>query len=165
VWLAVGAVGSLGVGGAAGGGAAGSAGAADPAEAGWAALAAVAGLGAAGHGRKRRGEISAGEASTRCAIRDDLTDLMVDGAADPAAMSTIVEILCGVDRPESIYTWKRSAKVQALLTGLASGEITLSHEGLDTAGRAKHISHLRSMLEHHGLLPQRDEHLARFEPG
>ena len=44
--------------------------------------------------------------------------LIVDGAADPAAMGTIVEILCGVDRPESILTWKRSPTVQALLTGL-----------------------------------------------
>ena len=49
-------------------------------------------------------------------------------------MSTIVDILCGVNRPESILTWKRSPKVRALLTGLASGEIPLSHEGLDNAG-------------------------------
>jgi hypothetical protein len=39
----------------------------------------------------------------------------------------------------------------------------VSNDGLHTARRAKHISHLRSMLEHHGLLAPRDEHLARFE--
>jgi hypothetical protein len=33
-------------------------------------------------------------------------------------MGTIVTILCGVDRPESILTWKRSPSVKALLTGL-----------------------------------------------
>jgi hypothetical protein len=88
---------------------------------------------------------------------------MVNDAADPDAMTTIVEILCSVDRPESILTWKRSPKVQALLTGLATGDIELSHDGLDTAGPRRQASHLRSLLEHHGLLPQRDEHLARFE--
>lgn len=88
---------------------------------------------------------------------------MVNDAADPDAMTIVVEIFCSVDRPESILTWKRSPKVQALLTGLATGDIALSHEGLDTASSGRHVSHLRSLLEHHGLLPQRDEPLARFE--
>jgi methyl coenzyme M reductase subunit C len=30
----------------------------------------------------------------------DLCALMVDRAADPATMGTVVDILCGVDRPE-----------------------------------------------------------------
>lgn len=112
---------------------------------------------------QREGEIHRRGQCARCALRDDLTALMVTGAVDPDAMTTIVEIFCGVDRPESILTWKRSPKVQALLTGLSSGEIPLSHDGLDTAGRGRHITHLRSLLEHHGVLPQRDEPLARFE--
>src|ERR1700682_4411381 len=45
---------------------------------------------------QRRGECA------RCALRDDLTTLLLNDAADPTAMGTIVEILCGVDRPESI---------------------------------------------------------------
>jgi hypothetical protein len=109
------------------------------------------------------GEIYRRGQCARCALRDDLTGLLLTGAADPGAMETIVEVLCGVDRPESILAWKRSSKVQALLTGLASGSIPLSHDGLTTAGRGKSITHLRSLLEHHDLLPQRDEHLARFE--
>lgn len=99
----------------------------------------------------------------RCALRDDLTALMVHGAADPVAMGTIVTILCGVDRPESILTWKRSSTVRALLLGLASGDIPFSHDGLDAAGQSRQVSHLRSLLEHNGLLPQRDEPLARFQ--
>jgi hypothetical protein len=73
----------------------------------------------------------------RCALRDDLTGLMVDGAADPMTMGTIVTILCGVDRPESILSWKRSPAVRALLTGLAGGHIPLSHDGLDAAGQSR----------------------------
>ena len=47
----------------------------------------------------------------RCALRDDLTALMIDGARSPQAMAPIVEALCGVERPASILTWKRSPRV------------------------------------------------------
>ena len=63
------------------------------------------------------GQIYRGGQCARCALRDDLTALMVVGAADPVIMGTIVDILCGVDRPESILSWQRSPIVRALLTG------------------------------------------------
>ena len=78
-------------------------------------------------------------------------------------MQTLIEVLCGVDRPESILTWKRNVLVLELLGGIASGAIPLTHDGLTAAGSGRHIDHLRSILQHHGLLPERDEHLARFE--
>ena len=34
---------------------------------------------------------------------------------------------------------------------------------LTAAGSGRHIDDLRSLLQHYGLLPQRDEHLARCE--
>ena len=88
----------------------------------------------------------------RCALREDLTALMIDGAHDPDAMAPIVEALCRVERPASILTWKRSPRVQELLTGLASGEIPLTHQGLDEAGTDNAVNHLRSLLEHAGML-------------
>ncbi len=99
----------------------------------------------------------------RCALREDLTALLLDYAADSPAMERLVDAFCAVDRPESILTWKRPPEVQNLLRGLASGEIPLTHEGLNTHGNGHRISHLRSLLEHHGLLPTRDPYLARFE--
>jgi hypothetical protein len=99
----------------------------------------------------------------RCALREDLTALMVDGAEGRDAMAPIVDALCRVERPASILTWKRSPRVQELLRGLASGTIPLTHPGLDGAGSDKAVNHLRSMLEHAGLLAARDEPLARFE--
>lgn len=99
----------------------------------------------------------------RCALRADLCRILLHHPADAVAMETLIEVLCGVDRPESILAWKRSQKVLELLGGIASGAIPLTHDGLTAAGRGKHISHLRSLLEHYGLLPPRDEHLARFE--
>jgi hypothetical protein len=99
----------------------------------------------------------------RCALRADLTVAMIDGAHDPHAMVAIVEALCRVERPASILTWKRSPRVQELLAGLACGEITLTHQGLDEAGTDIATNHLRSLLEHAGILATRDEPLARFE--
>jgi hypothetical protein len=99
----------------------------------------------------------------RCALRADLTAAMIDGAHDPQAMAAIVEALCRVERPASILTWKRSSKVQALLAGLACGDIPFTHQGLDEAGMDGETAHLRSLLEHAGILAARDEPLARFE--
>lgn len=99
----------------------------------------------------------------RCSLRQDLTALMIDRAQHRDTIDPIVEALCRVDRPESILSWKRSPRVQELLSGLANGEIPLTHVGLDRAGSDKAVDHLRSMLEHAGVLAARDEPLARFE--
>lgn len=99
----------------------------------------------------------------RCALRDDLTALLLTNPADPTTATRRIDVLCQADRPESIITWKRSAKIQALLT--SSGQTPLSQDGLDgssdTAGRA--ADHLRALLTHHGLLPHQDPYLNRFE--
>ncbi|WP_176458612.1 MULTISPECIES: recombinase XerD [unclassified Rhodococcus (in: high G+C Gram-positive bacteria)] len=99
----------------------------------------------------------------RCALRDDLTSLLLDNPADPAAMNTLVGIFCAVDRPESIHTWKRSAKVREPLRQLATGQIPMTHEGLDSVGDDRRTMHLRGILEHHQLIPPRDRYLALFE--
>jgi hypothetical protein len=111
----------------------------------------------------REGEIYRRGECARCALRDDLCTILLHHPADPAAMETMLEVLCGVDRPESILTWKRNIQVLQLLGGITSGAIPLTHAVLDAAGPGRHIEHLRSVLQHHGLLPPRDEHLARFE--
>ncbi|BBY09992.1 hypothetical protein MMARJ_07320 [Mycobacterium marseillense] len=109
------------------------------------------------------GEIYRSGQCARCALREDLCKILLHHPADLAAMQTLIEVLCGVDRPESILTWKRNIQVLELLGGITSGAIPLTHDGLTAAGSGRHIDHLRSLLQHHGLLPQRDEHLARFE--
>ncbi|WP_136611647.1 recombinase XerD [Sinomonas albida] len=101
----------------------------------------------------------------RCALRDDLTAMLLADPADPVAIGRLVDVLCKAERPESIITWKRSPTVQTLLAAISTGNTPLTHEGLDdhiqTAGRA--VDHLRALLVHHGLLPYRDPYLARFE--
>lgn len=113
----------------------------------------------------REGEFYRRGICARCALRDDLTALLLTNPADPTTANRLIDVLCQADRPESIITWKRSAKVQTLLTAVASGQSPLTHEGLDghraTAGRA--ADHLRALLVHHGLLPYQDPYLTRFE--
>jgi hypothetical protein len=63
---------------------------------------------------------------------------------------------------EHPHTWKRHPDVVSLLTKLGTGELTLSHDAIDQMpGQAR--EHLRELLVHHELLPQRDRDLARFE--
>jgi hypothetical protein len=93
------------------------------------------------------------------------TALLLTNPADLTTANRLVDVLCQADRPESMITWKRSPKVQTLLTSVSSDQTPLSHEGLDshrdTAGRAS--DHLRALLSHHGLLPHLDPYLNRFE--
>lgn len=108
----------------------------------------------------RRGGICA-----RCALRDDLTALLAPGDARvQPKLRELVEVLCAVDRPESIHTWKRRPAVQTLLAGLGDGTVELTHDALDSADSGgKTAEHLRDLLLHHGLLPGRDRDLARFQ--
>jgi hypothetical protein len=50
------------------------------------------------------GQIYRGGQCARCALRDDLTALIVDGADEPVNMGTIVTILCELERPQSILS-------------------------------------------------------------
>lgn len=102
-----------------------------------------------------------GRLCARCALRDDLFGLLGGKPSNPA-LAGLVDALCGSDRPESIIVWKRSPKVQALLRGLGDGTIPTTHEGLDGVP-GQTTEHLRALLQHRGLLPQRDPDLHRFE--
>lgn len=102
-----------------------------------------------------------GRLCARCALRDDL-HVLLGGVPTGAGLLAFVDALCASDRPESIIVWKRSSKVQDLLRGLGDGSIPVSHEGLDAVS-SKQAEHLRALLQHHGLLPQRDPYLPRFE--
>jgi integrase len=100
----------------------------------------------------------------RCALRDDLTDLMLPVAGcPPSGVDRIVEALCSAGRPESVITWKRNPTVQRALADLGSGAITLDHDSLDRARLGREGEHLRAFLIHLGLLPPRDPDLARLE--
>lgn len=100
-----------------------------------------------------------GRLCARCALRDH--GLIGGEPRDPSLVG-LIDALCASDQPESIFVWKRSPKVQDLLRGLGEGRVPVSHEGLDGVP-GKPSEHLLALLQHHGLLPQRDPYLPRFE--
>ncbi|RKN68652.1 hypothetical protein D7252_14395 [Microbacterium sp. CGR2] len=57
----------------------------------------------------------------------------------------------------------RSPKVKDLFRGLADGSITITHEGLDSAGRTGAVQHMRALLVDLKMLPTRDEGYVSFE--
>ncbi|WP_259678222.1 hypothetical protein [Arthrobacter oryzae] len=75
----------------------------------------------------------------------------------------LLAALCEAQRPESILTWLRKPGVRDLLQRFATGEIPLSHEALDQEPNSLRVEHIRSLLTHHKLLPNRDHYLALFE--
>jgi hypothetical protein len=108
--------------------------------------------------RPYRGSICA-----RCSLREDLERAFVCSNS-PAGFSQLIDALCAADRAESILTWKRSDKVQALLRSLGDGTTPLTHDGLDKYEPwGRHVDHLRAILQHHEVLPARDKYLAYFE--
>ncbi|WP_246136447.1 recombinase XerD [Leekyejoonella antrihumi] len=78
-------------------------------------------------------------------------------------MKILIDALCSAQRPESILTWKRSPKVQRLLSSLATGATPITHAGLDAYDGGREVDHLRAILVQTGLLPTRDPYLAHFE--
>lgn len=98
----------------------------------------------------------------RCALRDDL-HTMLRPDSDDAARQALVDALSAASRPHSMITWLRNTQVSSLLRAIGSGDIELSHAGLDSTPGGKHVEHLRAIAVHHTILPVRDPHIARFE--
>ncbi len=94
-----------------------------------------------------------------CFLADRLDELL-DGPVDLGALR---DTLLDVRRPDSIIIWLYSKKVQALLTGLARGDVDLDHLALDEATTRQTADHLRGLLVTAGLLPDRDPVLGRYD--
>lgn len=67
-------------------------------------------------------------------------------------------------RPNSGWAWiSMNKRVPELLRGLASGDIALTHEALDSLPGPRTIAYLRGLLVTHGCLPRRDENLLAYD--
>ncbi|MCE0765944.1 hypothetical protein LWC35_23990 [Pseudonocardia kujensis] len=98
----------------------------------------------------------------RCALREDLTTVLVPTTPALPAAEQLLHALCAAQRPESILTWKRRPQVAALLAAIGAGTVAVSHDALDALASGPVVEHLRDLLVHHGALPHRDRDLARF---
>jgi hypothetical protein len=97
----------------------------------------------------------------RCSLRRRATALLAgpDGQV-PAGLTPVLEAISAARNPRSALNWLRRPGA-ALLAGLAAGTLPASHQALDAHPRRRAADFLRHMLTAGGVLPPRDEELAR----
>jgi len=64
-----------------------------------------------------------------------------------------------VDNPKSVIKWLSRSSGARLLAALACGQAEMTHEALDAFPQSKPAAHVRHMLVHAGILPDRSEYL------
>ncbi|MCV7146973.1 hypothetical protein H7I92_14060 [Mycobacterium riyadhense] len=100
----------------------------------------------------------------RCVVTHDLEQILKPHAPPDMRLKRLIAELAAVPRPESIITWMRHPVTAALLTKIGTRELHLSHDAFDALPASRSLEHLREMLVHHHMMPERgDPRLARFE--
>ena len=79
----------------------------------------------------------------------------------PAGLTPVLGAICAARNPRSALNWLRRRPGAALLADLAAGTLPASHQALDAHPRRRAADFLRHMLTAGGVLPPRDEELAR----
>jgi len=85
---------------------------------------------------------------------------LLEGDVD---LSLLRARLVDVSRPDSVIIWLYQPYTKDLLRGLAAGTIPLTHAALDDVVPRAAANYQRGLLVAVGLLPARDECLARFD--
>ncbi len=100
----------------------------------------------------------------RCSLRVRLDRLFDNGtgAINPALVP-LVEALASMDAPSGGLSWLEDRRVVERIHSIATGEVLLTHDGIDGLAFSNGREHLRELLITHGILPARHRHLAAFE--
>jgi integrase len=98
----------------------------------------------------------------RCSLRRRATALLTGPGGDiPAALIPVFEAICAARTPKSALNWLRRDGGAAILAQVASGTLPATHQALDAHPRRRAADHLRQALVAGGVLPPRNEELAR----
>ncbi len=98
----------------------------------------------------------------RCSLRRRAAALLAGpGGQVPAGLLPVLGAICAARTPGSAIKWLRRSHGAALLADLASGKLPATHEALDADPRRRAADFLRHMLIAGGVLPARDEEVAR----
>ncbi|MGH3407001.1 MAG: hypothetical protein ACRDRJ_31540, partial [Streptosporangiaceae bacterium] len=98
----------------------------------------------------------------RCSLRRRAAALLAGpGGGTPSGLQPVLEAICAARNPKSALNWLRRSHGAALLGELASGKLPATHQALDADPRRRAADFLRHMLTAGGVLPARDEELAR----
>ena len=98
----------------------------------------------------------------RCSLRRRTAALLAGPDGEIAAgLLPVLEAICAARTPKSALNWLRRSHGAALLANLASGKLPATHQALDADQRRRAADFLRHMLTAGGVLPPRDQELAR----
>jgi hypothetical protein len=101
---------------------------------------------------------------TRCNLRQRLRALLANHDGEVrAGLRGLHDNLAGSDQPNLVLAWLNKTTIASVLREFGTGQRAVSHAGLDELPPSKPIEHLRAVLVATGVLPPRDEHLARLE--
>jgi hypothetical protein len=100
----------------------------------------------------------------RCSLRVRLDRLFDDSTGEiNLALVPLVEALATMEIPSGGLSWLGDRRVVERIRSIATGQVPLSHDGIDTLASSNGREHLRELLIAHGILPGRDRYLASFE--
>ncbi|MEE1804995.1 site-specific integrase, partial [Streptomyces sp. BE133] len=100
----------------------------------------------------------------RCLLNHRLGELLTgpSGVVAPE-LQALHDALAGTERAATALHWLSDGIVSTVLGDLGTARRPLTHQALDDLPAGKTIEHLRSLLVATGVLPQRDEQMARLE--
>lgn len=99
-----------------------------------------------------------------CNLSDRLDTLLAaaDGSVE-APLSGLRQALEATGSPRAILRWLDRPEIEAVLVGMATGEIAVDHASVDALGPGGWVDHLRQVLVVGGVLAARDEAVAGLE--
>lgn len=100
----------------------------------------------------------------RCSLRRRTSELLGAGTdAIPSDLISVFEAITAAQTPRSALNWLRKGAGAAALAEVAAGRLAATHQALDAHPHRRAADYLRHMLVAGGVLPPRDEDLARTE--
>jgi hypothetical protein len=102
----------------------------------------------------------------RCSLRRQAADLLSDRTGQvPAELAAVFEAICAARTRRSALNWLRNGAGAGILADIAAARLATTHDALDRHSRWRAADHLRQMLIAGGVLPPRNEQLARTDNG
>jgi hypothetical protein len=100
----------------------------------------------------------------RCSLRRRTNELLRAAATDlPAELLGVQDAIIAAPNPRTALNWLRKGAGARILSELAAATLPATHQALDAHPHRPAADYLRHLLLAHGVLPSRDEELARTQ--
>ena len=100
----------------------------------------------------------------RCGLKARLERLFNDGTGHiDSRLVRLFDALVSMQVPAGGLSWLESAAVVGRIRAVATGQVPLTHAGIDQLPASNGREHLRELLIVHGALPARSRYMAAYE--